>query len=168
MRASVLDEEMEEDQGVMLIATPNDEFNTLAAIRAVESRDRSQVFQFAPSSGSELAATRSRARLLVSPSFSFITASEQMLSGGVFRSTPLTGQFTFRDYRDRYGERATPMFLVESGRIVGVFSADWSLSPSPGQSVISLIASKTPKPAVVDEEEVVDAMRENKPSSKVV
>ena len=168
VRASVLDEEMEEDRGIMLIATPNDEFNSLAAIRAVESRDRSRVFQFAPSSGSESSSTRSRARLLVSASFSFITASEQMLSGGVFRSTPLTPHFTFRDYRARYGGRATPMFLVDRGRIVGIASADSSFNPSPGQSVVALIAPKTPTPAVVNEEEVVDAMRKNKPSSRVV
>ena len=168
VRASVLDEEPEEDRGIMVIATPNDEFNALAAIRAVESRDRAHVFQFAPSSGTDFASHRPRARLLVSPSFSFITASEGMLSGGVFRATPLTDRFTFGDYRKRYGSRATPIFLVEGGRLAGVFSADASLSPSAGQTVISLITPRSPKPANVDEEEVIDAMGEQKPSGTIL
>jgi NhaP-type Na+/H+ or K+/H+ antiporter len=39
VRASVLDDQPEESRGIMLIATPNDEFNTLAAMRAVEFHD---------------------------------------------------------------------------------------------------------------------------------
>ncbi|MEX2466707.1 MAG: sodium:proton antiporter [Gemmatimonadota bacterium] len=168
VRASVLDEKAEENsEGIMLIATPNDEFNVLAAIRAVESRDRSQVYQVAPSSGSDFAATRPRARLLVSPSFSFVTASEGLLSGGMFRNTTLTEQFTFQDYKRKHGPDATPIFLVEGERLIGVFSADSSLSPSIGQTVVALITPPTPEPAKVDEEEVIEAMDESKASGTV-
>lgn len=158
VRASVLDQVSEETSGILLIATPNDEFNTLAAIRAVESRDRTHVYKLAPSGGSDSVATRPRARLFVSPELTFITASEAMLSGGTFRSTSLTEQFTFEDYRKRHGDRATPAFLVEDSRLVGVFSADSSLTPSPGQTLVSLIIPEVPKPAMVDEEEVIEAM----------
>lgn len=164
MRASVLDQVSEETRGIMLIATPNDEFNTLAAIRAVESRDRAHVYQLAPSGGSDTAAARPRARLFVSPELTFITASEAMLAGGTFRGTALTERFTFEDYRERHGERATPLFLVERERLVGVFSADSSLTPSPGQTVVSLIEPEVPEPATVDEEEVIEAMERSGPT----
>ncbi|MEX2473186.1 MAG: sodium:proton antiporter [Gemmatimonadota bacterium] len=163
VRASVLDQVSEETSGILLIATPNDEFNTLAAIRAVESRDRAHVYQLAPSGGSDAVAARPRARLFVSPQLTFITASEAMLSGGTFRSTSLTEQFTFEDYRERYGARATPAFLVERSRLVGVFSADSSLTPSPGQTLVSLTIPEVPKPAMVDEEEVIEAMERTRP-----
>lgn len=158
VRASVLDQVSEEATGILLIATPNDEFNTLAAIRAVESRDRAHVYQLAPSGGSDTAAARPRARLFVSPELTFITASEAMLAGGTFRGTALTEQFTFEDYRERHGGRATPLFLVERERLVGVFSADSSLTPAPGQTLVSLITPDVPQPATVDEEEVIEAM----------
>lgn len=158
VRASVLDQVSEETSGILLIATPNDEFNTLAAIRAVESRDRAHVYKLAPSGGSDSVTTRPRARLFVSPELTFITASEAMLSGGTFRSTSLTEQFTFEDYRERYGDRAIPAFLVEDSRLVGVFSADSSLTPSAGQTLVSLITPEVPKPPMVDEEEVIEAM----------
>ncbi len=76
VRASVLHQESEETSGIMLIATPNDEFNTLAAIRAVESRDRAHVYQLAPSGGSDTAAARPRARLFVSPDLTFIQRAD--------------------------------------------------------------------------------------------
>ena len=163
VRASVLDDEAEGSKGIMVIATPNDEFNALAAIRAVESRDRAQVFQLAPSRGSEFETTRPRARLLVSPSFSFITASEGMLAGGSFRNTPITDEFTFEDYLESHGDRATPIFLVADKRLVGVFSADSTLTPSAGQTVVSLITPPTPQRAKVDEEEVIEAMEQTGP-----
>lgn len=162
VRASVLDDDTD-DQGdsVLLIATPNDEFNTLAAIRAVESRDRSRVFQLAPTSGSDFVATRSRARTLVSPTFSFTMMSERMLSGGEFRNTQLTDQFTFRDYRETHGAKAVPIFLVEGNRLVGVFSADAKLTPSPGQTVVALMTPEEQEPAKVDEDEVIASMDES-------
>jgi NhaP-type Na+/H+ or K+/H+ antiporter len=163
IRARALDEEPEADEGITLIATANDEFNALAAIRAVESGDRAHVFQLAPSTGTDFAAIRPRARLLASPTFSFITASETMLSGGVFRATPLTSQFTFKDYQSRYGSRATPLFLVDGGSLAGVFGADSSPSPAPGQTVVSLIARDIPRPPQVDEEEILKAMGEQAP-----
>ena len=164
VRASVLDDKPEESKGIMVIATPNDEFNALAAIRAVESRDRAHVYQLAPTRGSDIeTATRPRARLLVSPEFTFITASEGMLSGGSFRNTPLTDAFTFLDYLDEHEGRATPIFLIEDRRLVGVFSADASLSPSAGQTVVSLVTPAAPKRATVDEEEVIQAMSKTGP-----
>jgi hypothetical protein len=99
----------------------------------------------------------------VSPTFSFVTASQGMLSGGSFRNTPLTDEFTFRDYLATHGDQATPIFLVEGRRLVGVFSADSSLSPSAGQTVVSLITPSTPEPPTVDEEEMNEVMDKTGP-----
>lgn len=162
VRASVLDDDADDQsESILLIATPNDEFNTLAAIRAVESRDRSRVFQLAPTSGGDFVATRSRARTLVSPTFSFTVMSERMLSGGEFRNTQLTNQFTFRDYRDTHGTKAVPIFLIENKRLAGVFSADSTLTPAPGQTVVALMTPEQQEPAKVDEEEVIASMGES-------
>lgn len=165
-RASVLDDDDEDEtssEDIVLLATPNDEFNALAAIRAIESRDRSQVYQLAPSVGSERVATRLRARILVSSDFSFTGVSEQMLAGAIFRTTQLSDQFGFADYTNKHGPSVTPIFVVEDGRLVGVFSADTTPSPGPGQTVVSLMAPVTPEPPTVDEDEVIEAMSETEP-----
>lgn len=162
-RASVLDDDEEDGTGsddIVLLATPNDEFNALAAIRAIESRDRSQVYQLAPSVGSERVATRLQARMLVSSDFSFTEVSEQMLAGAVFRTTQLTDKFRFADYTEKHGASVTPIFVIEGGSIVGVFSADTTPSPTPGQTVVSLMAPITPEPPMIDEDEVIEAMAE--------
>lgn len=164
LRASVLDQVSEETSGILLIATPNDEFNTLAAIRAVESRDRAHVYQLAPSGGSDAVTARPRARVFVSPELTFLTASEAMLDGGAFRGTDLTEQFTFEDYRKRYGDRAIPAFLVERNRLVGVFSSDSAPTPSPGQTVVSLITPEVPEQPRVDEAEVIESMERAGPT----
>ncbi len=51
----------------------------------------------------------------MSPTFSFVTASQGMLSGGSFRNTPLTDEFTFRDYLATHGDQATPIFRPDGG-----------------------------------------------------
>lgn len=162
-RASVLDDDEQDETGpddIVLLATPNDEFNALAAIRAIESRDRSQVYQLAPSIGSERVASRLQARILVSADFSFTEVSEQMLGGAVFRTTELTDRFRFAEFTEKHGPSVTPIFVIEGRSVVAVFSADTTPSPTPGQTVVSLMVPVTPEPPMIDEEEVMEAMSE--------
>lgn len=162
-RASVLADEAEDDENLVLVATPNDEFNALATINAIEARGRSRVFQLAPSVGSDQVAQRLRGRTLGSSTFSFINASEQMLAGGAFRATPMTEQFGFSDYKSEYGTRATPLFVVQGGEIVGSFTDEGSPNVTPGQTIVSLIAQDQPEGATVDREEMRKTLEESRP-----
>jgi NhaP-type Na+/H+ or K+/H+ antiporter len=162
-RASVLADDAEDDENLVLVATPNDEFNALATISAIEARGRSRVFQLAPSVGSDQVAQRLRGRTLGSSTFSFIKASEQMLAGGAFRATPMTEQFGFSDYKSEYGTRATPLFVVQDGEIVGSFTDEGSPNVTSGQTIVSLIAQDQPEGATVDREEMRKTLEESRP-----
>jgi NhaP-type Na+/H+ or K+/H+ antiporter len=162
-RASVLADDAEEDENMVLVATPNDEFNALATISAIESRGRSRVFQLAPTVGSDQVAQRLRGRNLGTSSFNFVEASEQMLAGGTFRATPMTEQFGFADYRAEYGTRATPLFVVQGGEIVGAFTDDGSPSITAGQTIVALIAGTASDTATIDHEEIRQTLEESRP-----
>lgn len=162
-RASVLADEGEDDENLVLVATPNDEFNALATIHAIEARGRSRVFQLAPTIGSDKVAQRLRGRTLGSTTFSFVEASELMLSGAEFRATPTTNQFGFSEYRSEYGNRATPVFVVQGGEIVGAFTDEGAPTVTPGQTIVALVAADQPKVATVDREEMRRTLEDSRP-----
>ncbi len=162
-RASVLVDEAEEDENLVLVATPNDEFNALATINSIEARGRSRVFQLAPSVGSDQVAQRLRGRTLGSSTFSFIEASERMLAGGSFRATPMTDRFGLAEYRAEYGSRATPLFVVQGGEIVGAFTDEGSPTVTPGQTIVALVTTDESDVATVDPDEMRRTLEESRP-----
>ncbi len=162
-RASVLVDDAQEDENLVLVATPNDEFNALATISAIEARGRSRVFQLAPTIGSDQVAQRLRGRNLGTSTFSFVEASEQLLGGGSFRATPMTEQFGFADYLAEYGGRSTPLFVVRDGEIVETFTDEGSPTVTAGQTVVAMIAGTPSDPATVDAEEIRETLEQSKP-----
>jgi NhaP-type Na+/H+ or K+/H+ antiporter len=162
-RASVLVDEAEEDENLVLVATPNDEFNALATINSIEARGRSRVFQVAPSVGSDQVAQRLRGRTIGSSTFSFIEASERMLAGGSFKATPMTERFGFAAYRAEHGDRATPLFVVQKGEIVGAFTDERTPTVTAGQTIVALVAGGDTDVATVDHEEIRKTLDESRP-----
>ena len=167
-QASVLVDEAEEDENTVLVATPNDEFNALATMHSIDARGRSRVFQLAPTVGSDQVAQRLRGRTLGSSTFSFVDASEKMLAGGSFRATSITEQFGFSDYGTEYGDRATPLFVVENGEIVGAFTDEGSPTVAAGQTIVSLIAGNASDGSSVDREEMESTLDESRPHEQQV
>ena len=162
-RASVLVDEAEDDENTVLVATPNDEFNALATMNAIDARGRSRVFQLAPTVGSDQVAQRLRGRTLGSSTFSFVDASEKMLAGGSFRATSITEQFGFSDYRNEYGDRLTPLFVVEDGEIAGAFTDEGSPTVSAGQTIVSLIAGAVTDESSVNRDEMESTLEQSRP-----
>ena len=162
-RASVLADEAEDDENLVLVATPNDEFNALATMNSIEARGRSRVFQLAPTVGSDQVAQRRRGRTLGSATFSFVEASEQMLAGGSFRATPMTEQFSFADYRAEHGNNATPLFVVKGKEIVDVFTDEGSPAVAAGESVVALVAGSEWDAPSVDHDEIRQTLEQSRP-----
>jgi NhaP-type Na+/H+ or K+/H+ antiporter len=162
-RASVLADDAEEDENLVLVATPNDEFNALATINSIDARGRSRVFQLAPTVGSDQVAQRLRGRNLGTSTFSFVEASEQLLAGGAFRATPMTEQFGFADYKAKYGKRSTPLFLVQGGQIIDAFTDEGSPTVTAGQTVVAMIAGTPSDTATIDPNEIRQTLEESKP-----
>ncbi|WP_100642645.1 cation:proton antiporter [Alteromonas facilis] len=61
-----------------------------------------------------------------------------MKNGAIIKTTRLTEEFTFADYREKYGNDAIPLVHIHDNK-VGVFSSLKSVSPKPGWKIISLV-----------------------------
>jgi len=51
----------------------------------------------------------------------------------------LTKEFDYIAFRTRYGPAAMPLFVVDPGGTLAVWTADQPLTPRPGQLLMSLV-----------------------------
>ena len=59
--------------------------------------------------------------------------------GAAVKATPLTEEFDYAAYRERYGTELLPMMLITSDNKLDVIVADEKIDPQPGQTVVSLV-----------------------------
>jgi NhaP-type Na+/H+ or K+/H+ antiporter len=128
--------------GRLLALTPNDEINSLAALQFARLFGRSQVYQVA-SEGSESSRTAKtshelRGRLLFGSNVTYSHLERILEQGGSIRKTSLTREFDYKKLVASRGEGFTPLFVIdETGQLV-VATADATLAPRPGQTVIAI------------------------------
>ncbi len=140
-----LSEDIELDGiGKLIAITRNDEVNSLAALHFIEDFGRAQVYQLAKISKFSAKSEESipqhlRGRLLFGPESTFAFLDEKFASGATLKRTPLTGEFNYDSFKEMYGDKALPMFIIkESGDLV-VLAWDNTPKPLPGQYLISLV-----------------------------
>ncbi|MEM7007865.1 MAG: cation:proton antiporter, partial [Thermodesulfobacteriota bacterium] len=148
---NILIEDLSEDiqldgVGKLIAITRNDEVNSLAALHFIEDFGRSQVYQLPKISKFSAKSEESipqhlRGRLLFGPEATFAYLDEKFSSGASLKKTPLTGEFNYDSFKNLYGDKALPMFIIkESGELV-VLASDNTPKPQPGQYLISLVDS---------------------------
>ncbi|MDP8257179.1 MAG: sodium:proton antiporter [Candidatus Alcyoniella australis] len=130
--------------GRLLALTPNDEANSLAALRFAEVLGRSSVYQLAPKGAAKLKRsaaqlTHLRGRLLFGLSHNFEQISQLCASGGQIKSVNLTKKFDYRSFKELYGDQAIPLFLITEDKKLLPFSVDQELRPEPGQKLIAMV-----------------------------
>lgn len=129
--------------GRLLALTPNDGTNTLAALHFAELFGRAEVYQLPTKR--ESPALRGapphhlRGRLLFEPGLTYLGLTEQFETGAVVRKTRLTPEFDYKDFQERYGTTATPLFVSDENGRLEVCTTDPSTPPRAGQTVISLV-----------------------------
>lgn len=130
--------------GHLLALTPNDEVNSLAAIRFAEYFGSSEVYQLTQSSTSKRRHDDSKeflgGRTLFSNDMTYSEIDEFMDQDVTVTTTPLTDEFNYNDYLNLYGDQAIPVFL-KSNETVQPFAVDNPPTPQPGDSVIALTLS---------------------------
>ncbi len=144
--------------GILMALTPNDEVNALACLRFSEEFGTSAVFQLAQSAASNRRQNDSSefigGRTLFSNTQNYNKINEFMMQHVVVTVTPISADFTFKDYQNRYFDNSIPIFMLQ-GEIVTPFSLDNPPNPQIGDSVIALtIANEeelTPKSTVEDQ-----------------
>ena len=161
---NILDEHIVDDLdlrgiGNMLAMTSNDEANSLAAVRFAKILDRANVYQVRPEgrdatasasasaaatdgSASDSGATSLGGRHLFGKQMSYGTLLGRLYRGGTIKSTPLSEQFDYAAFRERYGDSAIPLFYVKGSGEVRPFTIEKPPQPEPGQKLISLLSEK--------------------------
>ncbi len=132
--------------GHLMAFTPNDEVNSLAAISFAEYFGSSNVFQLAQSETSKRRAKDSSeflgGRTLFSPETNYQAISNFVNSEVTVSNTPITDEFTFKQYNNLYGSDSIPIFVLNSNEETVIpFAVDNPPTPQAGDSIIALTIS---------------------------
>jgi len=152
VHGSVLSEQVVEDIhlsgiGKLLALTSNDEVNSLAVLHFTELLDRQELYQLVPyqtEKGGEqnFSPKHLRGRFLFRDKIYYADLRKRFFSGAVIKSTKLTKDFTFEDFKAHYGDQAIPLFLVNENKELMVMTTDKQLKPKPGQTIIAMAYDK--------------------------
>jgi hypothetical protein len=137
--------------GRLLAMTPNDEVNGLAAREFVELFGRSEVYQLAQKPGQieslERLTSDAPGRVLFRAEANFDQLDERLEAGFAIRATSLTAEFDYDSFLRHYGSSAEVLLVLDASGRMKVATADVTLSPLPGQKLISLVEPQQETPA---------------------
>jgi NhaP-type Na+/H+ or K+/H+ antiporter len=158
MYRSILDEPVRDRVSVssigrLLALTPNDDVNTLAAVRFARSFGPSNVYQLAAARPAgrerEKATQEIRGRVLFGDGWTYPRLLERLEQGATIRRTRLTREYTFQMLRGDPSnpQPLLPLFLIGEADEVSIFTPGDTPTPRAGQTVISLADSAPASPA---------------------
>jgi NhaP-type Na+/H+ or K+/H+ antiporter len=130
--------------GRVLAVTPNDEVNTLVALRFVHEFGRREVYQLArdriPSKahGRVEPGHEFRGRPLFSSDADYHDLSAR-LGRGRITVTTLTPKFDYAAFLETHGERALPLFSISASGKLTIQTADEPVEPREGDKVIAVV-----------------------------
>ncbi len=146
---NILIEDLSEEVGLdgigkLIAVTRNDEVNSLAALHFIEDFGRSQVYQLPKISKFSAKSEESipqhlRGRLLFGSEATYSYLDGKFSSGAVLKKTPLTDEFNYDSFKELYGDKALPMFIIKENEELVVLASDNTPKPVPGQFLISLV-----------------------------
>ena len=149
--ASILSEFVEEEMdftgiGRLLAVTPNQEVNTLAVREMAHVFGRRNVYQIAPDGGGSerrrSVGESMRGRVLFQNRLGPAQLTEKLLEGWTIKKTTLGQAYTYDDFQARYGRDAVVLFLIDPQLKVHVASADETLSPKAGDTLVVLVPAE--------------------------
>jgi hypothetical protein len=130
--------------GRLLALTSNDEVNSLACIECAHLFGRANVFQLPLQKSGDASRQESqwdhlRGRILFASDARYEELSRRFAAGHQVKKTKITPEFTWADFRDRYGETALPLFVKKPLGELRIAATDKPLKPEPGDTVIALV-----------------------------
>jgi len=142
--ATNVEEEVETNPiGRLITLTSNDEVNALATVRFAHAFGRKEVYQLPPKNlakaETEATSPALRGRILFGEDMTFHYLYHRFLNGAVMKRTKLTDEFGFEAYRQRYGDKAVPMFLIGAEGQLEIYTTDREVTAKPGEILISLV-----------------------------
>src|SRR5690606_5503345 len=112
--------------GRLLAMTPNDEVNTLAAVRYARWFGRSNVYQLVSARVSEREPAKAteeiRGRSLFGEGWTYARLASRLAAANGLRRTRLTREFNFDALRRQAGADLLPMFTVDDAGDAAIFT----------------------------------------------
>ncbi|NDJ77037.1 MAG: sodium:proton antiporter [Chloroflexi bacterium] len=154
--ANILDDNLAEIAdlsriGHLLALTPNDDVNSLACLRFADIFGQRRVFQLSRRDMGQVADT-SNGRQAIMPRhqlcgrclFDLPTTYDYLedrfaTAPALVKTVQFTKDYNFDHFREEYGLRVVPMFLIADGGDLEIFSVEQTLKPHSGQTVIALV-----------------------------
>ncbi|MFQ5477884.1 MAG: cation:proton antiporter [Candidatus Binatia bacterium] len=130
--------------GYMLAVTPNDHTNTLCAVHLSEVFGSANVYQLPTEEGGPTRSERDaplhlRGRTLFGDDASYRRIASMVGEGAEIRRTSMTDEFDLEAYRQRYGETAVPMLIIDRKGHVSIFTSGDTPRPHDGDTLIGLV-----------------------------
>ena len=149
--ANILNEHAREELpvggiGKMMAMTQNDEVNSLAVREARTMFDRAQLFQLTFNAANQhhrRGLTKNlMGRELFGQGLTFSELEARHELGAKFKSTRLSEEFTYDDFKNLYSDSAVALCVVDADSLI-VHTVDRAFEPSAGQTVIALVGATT-------------------------
>jgi hypothetical protein len=128
----------------LLALTSNDEANSLAAVHFAEVFGRKNVFQLPP--GDAEAGHRPgvppphlSGKFAFGSGVTYNRLAKLFEQGATVKANLLTEKFDYAGYRERYGDGAIPLFIMNEEGELAVVAATGKIKPRAGQTLISVV-----------------------------
>lgn len=146
VQGNILSEYVESDLdlsgiGRLLAVTHNDEANALACKHFEDEFGSQEVYQLPPQLNGRAQDAPNRlnlGRLLFGKGVTCELLTERLHAGAMIKVTPMTDQYTFTDFRQRYGNDALPL-MMQRGRQLVLSTVNRPVTPQAGWNLISLV-----------------------------
>jgi len=129
--------------GNLLALTSSDEVNRLAVEQFLPTFGRPHLFRAAPAA-SKPGHESSHGRTLFADDLNVAALRDALHRGARIRATKLTEKFGPDEYREQYGTRARPLFVISGDRQLQIVTADDPPTLKAGQTVLALVTEDAP------------------------
>lgn len=127
--------------GHLLALTPNDQVNTISALRFASILGRAHVHQLGSQAQTGIRRNEIspdlRGRLFLN-GISFKDIDEKFSTGAQIKTINISREFTYEMFLEQYGKKAIPLFISNNQKL-SVLSENSSFRLQPGQKLISIV-----------------------------
>jgi NhaP-type Na+/H+ or K+/H+ antiporter len=128
--------------GKLLALTSNDEVNALGVLHFSEIFDNENLYQLQPYTKAderEFSPQHLSGRFLFGKEITFGTIEKLYSAGATIKSTKLTKEFSYRDFKEKYDNSHIPLFLIDGSNGLQPFTSEGNLDPDKGHTIVALV-----------------------------
>ena len=134
--------------GKMLAISGRGSLDTLACLRFKSEFGVNNVYELKTTrekhiSEKHLVSTRHRGYELFGENIDYGNLAYRLRKGAELKSTQLSDEFTFEQYKEKYDERAVPLFAVDNKHRLHIFVTNGNMKPQSGWTITGIIETET-------------------------